>query len=311
MEPERRAGGEFRVQGRTLTGVALRYGDVSPDFQERFLPGSLAHDGRVDVNLQHDAGVVLARGAALTDGPRELRVRADLPEGSAALQLVRRGALNGFSIEFNAQAERREAGIRVIERATLSGLALVDRGAYPQSVAEVRARSGRTIRQRIPTSTPLSCECSGLCKRVEFMADAMREAIEGAYEDAVETLAVRSNYGTPLASSSRGTLRATMEGDDAIVEVDLPTGPDGDAVLRDIENTGAVVVRPYLDRDLSEGDVETRESPDDVLVYRRILIRSFVVGATDARGGWPEPEIIATPGMDGTRAAPRRRRLWL
>ena len=312
MAPERRAGGEVRVSGRTLTGTAMAYGTISPSFQERFAAGAFGEVRAVDLNLQHDRGIVLARGAELTDSPEALRVSATLPEGSAALALVRRRAMRGFSIEFHARAERRESGIRVVERAELTGLALVDRPAYPASGAEVRARSGRTIRQRIPTGAPVACECAGACKRVQFMADAMREAIEGAYQDAVETLAVRSNYGTPLASSSRGTMRATMEGDDAIVEVDLPTGPDGDAVLRDIENTGAVVVRPYVDRDLSEGDIETRESPDDVLVYRRIVIRSFVVGATDARGGWPEPEIIATPGMDGTRAAPvRRRRLWL
>ena len=53
---------------------------------------------------------------------------------------MRRGALNGIlNVEFHALAERREGGLRVIERAELSGLALVDRGAYPQSVAEVRA----------------------------------------------------------------------------------------------------------------------------------------------------------------------------
>ena len=108
-----------------------------------------------------------------------------------------------------------------------------------------------------------------------------------------------------------------MVGSSAVVEVDLPTGPDGDAILRDIENTGAVLVRPYLDRDLSEGAIESRATPDEaggVMVYRRMVLRSLVVGATDARHGWPEPELVPTPDefMEReARSAPRRRRLWL
>ena len=147
MEPERRAGGEFRVEGRILTGIALRYGDVAPEFRERFAPGSLAPVPAVPLNLQHDAGLVILEAGAyeLTDGPESLEVRAELPERSAAVQLVRRRALSGFSIEFHAREERSEGGLRVISAATLTGLALVDRGAYPGSKAELRA--GRGLRR--------------------------------------------------------------------------------------------------------------------------------------------------------------------
>ena len=141
MEPERRAGGEFRVSGRVLTGIAIRYGDVAPEFRERFAPGSLAPVPAVPLNIQHDPGmVILEPGAfALEDGSAALEVRAELPAGSAALALVQRGALRGFSIEFHAREERADGGLRVIEAATLTGIALVDRGAYPGSTAEVRA----------------------------------------------------------------------------------------------------------------------------------------------------------------------------
>ena len=136
-EPERRYAA-FRVAGRTLSGVAMRYGDVSPGHRERFVPGAFGEIRPLPVNLQHDASMIVVPEAALTDTARALEVRADLPEGSAALSLVKRGALNGFSIEFDALEEHREAGIRVITRAALTGLALVDRGAYPGAVAEVR-----------------------------------------------------------------------------------------------------------------------------------------------------------------------------
>ena len=139
MDPERRYA-DFRVAGRTLTGRALVYGEVSPDFKERFEPGALAPLPSVALNLQHDARMTLLEPGdyVLTDGDTAIEVRAELPEGSAALSLVQRGALTGFSIEFRASAERRDAGVRVIEKATLTGLALVDRGAYPSAVAELR-----------------------------------------------------------------------------------------------------------------------------------------------------------------------------
>ena len=143
MEPEtERRYAAFRVAGRTLTGVALVYGDIAPQFRERFIPGAFGPDiAAPSLNLQHDPAVVLlaAGDYVLNDTERALEVRAELPEGSAALQLVQRRALSGFSVEFRAAQERREAGIRVIERAVLTGLSLVDKGAYPLSTAEVRA----------------------------------------------------------------------------------------------------------------------------------------------------------------------------
>ena len=79
----------FRVAGRTLSGTALVYGDVSPDFRERFVPGAFGPEIRaLPVNLQHDPTLIVVDAAALIDGPRALEIRADLPEGSAALDIV-------------------------------------------------------------------------------------------------------------------------------------------------------------------------------------------------------------------------------
>lgn len=316
---ERRAGGEVRVSGRTLTGTAMRYGDISPDFRERFEPGAFGDVGTVDVNLQHDPGLIVVRAAALTDSPRELSVRADLVEGSAALALVRRRALNGFSVEFRATSERRDAaGVRVVERADLTGLALVDRGAYPAATAEVRARSGRTLRQRFPSGTNVGCRCSGVaCKFARVMAEEMDAMMERAFAGAVEDIiAVRDNYGAPLASKSRGSVRGRMDDRDAVFEVDLPVGPDGDAVLRAVGDTGAVLIRPFLDGDESEGTIEAIRAAEggNVMVYSKAVLRALIVGATDVREGWPEPELIPTPPeyMEReARSAPWRRRVWL
>ena len=315
MVTEHRAGCEFRVAGRTLSGVAMRYGDVSPDFRERFLPGAFGEVGTVDVNLQHDPALVAVRGALLTDSPRELRVRAELPEGSAALKLVRRGTFNAFSIEFHAKAERREAGVRVVERAELTGLALVDRGAYPGATAEVRARSGRRLRSKIPYDKALACECiaqrgpgsGGECIPMvrftqmagELMADALGEA-----ERQRDILAVAGNFRRPLGSVSKGTVRATSVDDGLEIEVDLPAGAVGDEIIAANEAAG-VVLRPLIDYDRSEyTDTEAGR------VVTRPHLRAFIVGATDTKEGWPDA--VIDYGDPESRAAPeRRRRLWL
>ena len=239
---EHRLAHEFRVSGRTLSGAAMVYGSVSPDFSERFVPGALQHSGRIDINLQHDASIVIARGAVLTDSPRELRVRAELPADSAALALVKRSALNGFSVEFISRSETREAGIRVIQRADLTGLSLVDRGAYPDAVVEIRRRkytkgrparlrAGRVLRSKIPYDTALACEClkSGggsacipMARFSKAAGDGMAEAIDSAMAEARDVLAVMGQFQRPIGSASRGTLRATSTDDALEIEMDSP-----------------------------------------------------------------------------------------
>ena len=315
MTPEHRAGCEFRVAGRTLSGTAMRYGDVSPDFRERFEPGAFGEVRSIAVNLQHDRNVIVVPDALLTDSPRELRVRAELPPGSAALALVKRGALNGFSVEFHAESERRESGIRVIERAVLAGLALVDRGAFPGATAEVRARSGRRLRSKIPYDAFLACECiaqrgpgsGGECIPMvrfsqyagELMADAIGEA-----ERQRDILAVAGNFRRPLGSVSKGTVRATSTDDGLEVEVDLPAGAVGDEIIAANEAAG-VIVRPLIDYDRSE----FTDGPDGRTVTRPHL-RAFIVGATDTKEGWSDA--VIDYGDPEARAAPeRRRRVWL
>ena len=324
---EHRLSPEFRVQGRTLSGRALVYGDVSPDFRERFEPGAFGAVGTIPVNLQHDKSLVVAPSAILTDSPRELRVRADLPEGSAALALVKRGALSGFSIEFHARAERREAGIRIVERAELTGLALVDRGAYPQSTAEIRKRSGRVLKSTVPYDRELACECiaqhgpgsGGTCvplaKFSKVAGDEMARTINEAYEEAQrDILAVAGNFRRPLGSVSRGTLRATSTDKGLDLEIDLPVGAVGDEVIA-ANDTAGVIVRPLIDMDRSEF-VDTAAGRE----YSKPHLRAFIVGATDTKKGWPDAVIEdVLEGPPQTTAAKiaalskigKRSRIWL
>lgn len=139
--------GDLKGPG-TLSGVVLRYGDTAdlPWGRERFERGALAA-GDVLLNVQHDRGRPLARypggGLELELGADAVSMRATLPDTSDARDLaalVRAGVMRGLSVEFRPVDERIEAGVRVVSRAALTGIAVVDEPAYPDSqIAAMRA----------------------------------------------------------------------------------------------------------------------------------------------------------------------------
>ena len=286
--PEVRAGAEFRVAGRTLTGTVLRYGDMSPEHRERFLPGAFGPAPSAPLNIQHDRRMLVlgAGDFVLTDTPRALEIRAELPAGSAALSLVRRGALNGYSVEFHARAERREAGVRVIERAELVGIGLVDVPSYPESTAEVRrrgARGGRlgTFRGRVPAGKRLQCQCG---PKGCFDALFKQKALRGVVDDDDEILAVWGDYSRAVASKKRRTVRF-WEGENGALEyaVDIPNTEAG-RVLKETLDAKAVdvVARPVIDTDASDFTIK-----GTVAEYDAVKVRALTVGATDRNAGWP------------------------
>ena len=348
---ERSAPLEVRAAGQTLTGEAVRYGQRATDRPERFEAGAFAPLGPLVLNLQHDPSIVLATTGDrldVTDTPRALEVLAELQPG-AALTLLRRGVLRGLSVEFRALAERTEGGVRVIERATLEALGLVDAPAYSGRL-EVRrggfgggwgSWGGATLRATVPPNTRLRCECGGTaaCKWATFIPEALSEMFDNAMDRASElvaqrrteaeaagdllggqmlpgletaaaggdTLAVWGRYDRPLASVSRGTLRRSGKYG---IDIDLPDDENGRAVLAAHESTG-VIVRPALDMTASE-----YVQSGDTLTYTKAVARAFVVSATDAREGWPEPTLRPTEAEAEAEptersAIPRRRRLWL
>ena len=135
--------------GRGISGVAIRYGDVARigAVRERFAPGAFAPlPADLLLTVQHDRAAPIARlgaGLSLSDDGAALRFEAALPEtprADAALADVRAGLLAGASVEFRALRVRNAAGERVIERAALVGLSLVDTPAYP--AASIAARQG-------------------------------------------------------------------------------------------------------------------------------------------------------------------------
>ena len=299
MTTERLAPVECRLEGRTLRGVAMRYGEVARDRPERFEPGAFQPLGVVSLNLQHDSFREIAStdGGSLrvTDTAAELRVEADLREGSAELSLVRRRALRGLSVEFRALSEHRDpAGVRVIERAELAGIGLVDAGSYRTGIELRAAFSDAWLTAEISFGRSMQCECQGrTCTEVEFEP--------GAFEDLMErrdVLAVGGGgFANVLGSTRRGTLLVdqTTKG----LRVGL-TNSATDTARRVIEAAAVadIFVRPLIDLEASSYEDQGTTRRFTLAVARAILIKP-------------------TPNASGHRPArirgvqTRQRRVWL
>ena len=144
---------ELRVHGRRLMGTVIRYGSAGEGGQERFQSGAFAHQlsqepglgTDVMLNVQHQRARPLARfpgNMALRDGPEALTMEARLLETRDAddvIAMVRAGVLVGLSVGFMALSERWENDVRIVERATLDHVAVVDRPSYPDSTVDARS----------------------------------------------------------------------------------------------------------------------------------------------------------------------------
>ena len=149
---------EYRAGGKgspgTLSGVAMPYGsiaDLGGGLRERFVPGAFGPEpGRRDVlaNWQHSRESPLGRtgggGLVLTDSPEALRASLTLPDtmaGRDVATLAARRVLRGWSVEFRALSDGFQSGVRVVTGAVLTGIAIVDRPAYGEALASLRARA--------------------------------------------------------------------------------------------------------------------------------------------------------------------------
>ena len=311
MAPEVRAGGELRVAGRTLTGRAMVYGDVSPEHNERFLPGAFAPILAVPLLLQHDQRMVIVEPGAfdLVDSDAALEVRAELPPKAAALKLVKGGALSGFSVKFRPRQESRDGNIRVVEKAELVEVSVVDQPSYPASTAEVRRRGDRggrlgTIRGRVPAGRKVDCRCGpGDCLEAVFERGSMGRTI-----DKDEVLAVVGEYANAIASKRRGGARfwAGRDGD-LEYAVDIPNTERGRALMDTMQSVD-VYARPVLDMDASDFTIA-----DKVATYRQAEVRALTVGPTDASKGWT-PLVLGEDGEGPpvvSEPARRRTLAWL
>ena len=146
---------ELRVSEseRTIEGTIVRFDDeanIAGVFRERILPGAFEMRSDMILNQQHDRAKPLAKLNNVAEASFSIRqsttayeIRARIARttvGDDALYNVRNGLLSGFSVEMAVHDEdwREDASLRIIKRATMAGVALVDRPAYPQSSVEAR-----------------------------------------------------------------------------------------------------------------------------------------------------------------------------
>ena len=312
----------------------MKYGDVSPSHRERFEPGSIQHCRRPSISTSTTirsapSPGIRAAGLKLDNGRQTLAMWAELPPIPAAdraLAEIRAGRVNGLIRRIpRPERERRDGALRVIESAELRGIGIVRSPSYGDSRVEARAKSGRILRATIPADRDLQCECVGrggggaecaaMVRLQREVMEPMAAAVARAFEEAQaglhgrDVLAVARDYGNPVASARRGTLRAVAGDDGLEIEVDLPTGRVGDDVQAASETAG-LVARPLISYE--DPETEFVDGPDGRVVSRA-RVRAFLIGATDARDGWPDARIDHA-GEGRAAATPpreRRRRIWL
>lgn len=162
MISRRSIAAEQSVDGRTLAGYAAVYGEESREivengrpFVERIAPGAFAETLRsgADVKLlyNHDAGALLARTRSgtlkLRSDRQGLAFEASLPEttlGNDVRTLLERGDLTGemsFGFYVEDESWNRTRTERLVKRAKLVEVSIVQDAAYPQTTSSLRSVS--------------------------------------------------------------------------------------------------------------------------------------------------------------------------
>ena len=162
----------------------------------------------------------------------------------------------------------------MITRAVLSGIGLVDRPAYSQSLAEARRRFGYigTVKGYIPKGTKLDCRCKDGCDSAIIEDAEFPETVIG----------VRGNYGEALGSMKRGTLRVNprKDGSGWDIEQDLPDTTQARDLMVSSKSTD-IYARPFLDADKSDVVIEGTTA-----TYKKGVVRTVVFETTDQSKGW-------------------------
>ena len=130
--------------GRTVSGIVVpfdtvaRVSDGGPAYDERFARGAFAktiaeRGDRVKLLLQHDSSEPIGRATLLREDTAglygEFRVSA-VPAGEQALELVRDGVIDSFSVGFTPIKHSSDGRVTVRTEVRLREASLVTFGAY-------------------------------------------------------------------------------------------------------------------------------------------------------------------------------------
>lgn len=141
---------------RTIKGVVMPYNSVGNHprgFKEVVRQGALTIQPGLFLNRFHQRITPLARLGKqlhLQDTAQALTLTATLPETATATDVLKEidaGLLNGFSVEMRVAKDSWERGTRVIHKAHIEAIGLIDRPAYPEATL-------RWFEQHADTPTP-------------------------------------------------------------------------------------------------------------------------------------------------------------
>jgi HK97 family phage prohead protease len=157
---------EQKLDGRTLAGYAAVYGEDSREiveqgraFVERIAPGAFAETLRTNADVKllynHDPAALLARTKSRTLSLKSdrngLAFEASLPEttlGNDVRELLARGDLTGemsFGFFVEDESWNRTRTERLVKRARLVEVSIVQDAAYPQTNSSLRSVSAAAI----------------------------------------------------------------------------------------------------------------------------------------------------------------------
>ena len=324
---------EFKASGRRVSGLAVPVGALgtipsdSPAYarglrRERIASvDAIEFTPTVHLNMHHETLVSVAHSGP--GGGLQVEKRSDglyldaeidpTPAGELALRNVRNGNFRQLSINFTPQREHVEDGIRVLDKILVDHVALVPRGAYPQTSVEARARrSGGRARVRPMPDAIRRCTCvskatAGKCQSVAFDEDAFVEVVK-LVQSGKRPMTLHTgglDHQHVIATAAAGTLTVEIgKAGELVAEVaaDRMRSEVGRQFADYIENA-APVVRPLMN------DAESTFVDDEDAGVRRYSVAMVdallvKVALTDPRG-WDQFEV--TPGPEGR--AWRRERL--
>lgn len=131
-------------EGRTVTGIVVpfdtvaRVSDGGPSYDEKFQRGSFAktireRGDRVKLLYQHNSREPIGRATLLREDVSglygEFRVSA-VPDGDRALELIRDGVLDSFSVGFAPVKDEKRDGVTVRTEVALREASVVTFAAY-------------------------------------------------------------------------------------------------------------------------------------------------------------------------------------
>ena len=300
---------EYRAAAGTIEGTAIDYSDAAripgPGGEvmlERVQTGAFGTIGDVILNLQHDRQRPIARtggGLELRDSPEALRATVQLPDttdGRDARILLTRKVLRGLSVEMIVQDDEFRGVERIIKRAELKGLALVDRPAYECSVAalkrwsEVEDRAAFTGSYTMDTAETISdAPGRAVVRKRRFQPGAFDASV--ADPDHEIGLLTSRNPNDAVASKRSGTLSIERDGASLLVTASsvADTGPWRDLVARR-EAGLSLALKPVIKAD--SGDFEDiPEDPADgsalIRTYTAAKLLGFMVTPRPTKGAAP------------------------